>query len=272
MAYFQRAFSARMELLKRQTICQDHERAVQLIGACQDLERYAQSPEKALNEATLVRAGKLFTSRLDLQWVGGDARTAENSFFRINVSATILDDTRALIHAGRGHKFWSEFPATAQRKTEQLPHDINEVSSRPILEDPIKTVELPVAGHSYSPHSFQMLLHLVDMVNDITAAMWMPQKPPGEARSAPYSRDSIDAPVPCVICKTRLHSRSISADHETKLSQRGFPVPRLSLREESITRASSIGWERKRSGKQSMLTDDACSDRRARSFCASAAS
>lgn len=37
-------------------------------------------------------------------------------------------------------------------------------------------------------------------------------------------------------------------------------------------RASGIGWERKRSGKQSMLTDDACSDRKASSFCGSAAS
>ena len=127
-----------------------------------------------------------------MQWVGGDAKTAESSFFKINVSATILDDTelsllrarrkphaigpRALIHAGRGHKFWSEFPSAAQKDTEQLAQDINDILFKPILEDPIKTVELPVAGHSYSTHSFQMLLDLVNLVNDISPAMWMQQR------------------------------------------------------------------------------------------------
>jgi hypothetical protein len=72
-----------------------------------------------------IKARKLFTSKLDLQWVGGDAKTAERSFFKINVSATMIDETelailkartlpnaiatRALIHAGRGHKFWLDF-------------------------------------------------------------------------------------------------------------------------------------------------------------------
>jgi hypothetical protein len=183
--------------------------AVQLIGTYQDLKRYAQSPERAPNEATLVRARKLFTSKLDLQWVGGDAKTAENSFFKINVSATILDDTelsllqarrkpnaiatRALIHAGRGHKFWSEFALAEQKQTESLAHDVNEVLFKPILEDPIKTVELPVAGHSYSPHSFQMLLDLVNMVNGISPVMWMQQKTTKKNKSSPLQQIADDA-------------------------------------------------------------------------------
>jgi hypothetical protein len=162
---------------------------IEKIGTYADLKYYSQNPEKAPNEKIRVLARKLFTSKLDLQWTGGDAKTAENSFFKINVSATIIDDTelsvlkarhkpnaiatRALIHAGRGHKFWMGFPSAAQTEIERLASDVHQTLFKPILEDPIKTVELPVAGHSYSPSSFQMLLDLVNMTNNITPAMWI---------------------------------------------------------------------------------------------------
>jgi len=162
---------------------------VEQIGTYANLKFYAQYPEKAPSEEVKITARKLFNSRLDLQWVGGDARTAERSFFKINMSATIIDDTelailkarkkpnaiatRALMHAGRGHKFWSEFPAEAQKEIERLAQQIYDALFKPILEDPIKTVELPAGGQSYSAHSFQMLLDIVNTVNKITPAEWI---------------------------------------------------------------------------------------------------
>ncbi len=35
--------------------------------------------------------------------------------------------TRALMHAGRGHKFWIGFPADGQAEIEKLAHEIHEV-------------------------------------------------------------------------------------------------------------------------------------------------
>jgi hypothetical protein len=165
---------------------------VEQVGNYADLKFYAQNPEKAPNEATRIKARKLFTSKLDLQWVGGDAKTAESSFFKINISATMIDDTelailkarrlpnaiatRALIHAGRGHKFWLDFGKGEQSEIEALAFKAHEVLFKPVLQDPITTTELPVAGQGYSSQSFQMLIDLVNMVNGITPKMWMEPK------------------------------------------------------------------------------------------------
>lgn len=171
------------------------------IGTYADLKVYAQNPDQAPNEKTRVLARKLFTSKLDLQPVGGGAQTAEKSFFKINMSATIIDDTelailkarrkpnaiatRALMHAGRGHKFWMAFPPDGQEQIESLANEIHEVLFKPIIEDPITTTDLPVAGNSYGPQSFQLLLDLVNMANSITPAMWIEPKRPPKKRSQP---------------------------------------------------------------------------------------
>jgi len=162
---------------------------IEKIGPYAELKIYAQKPETAPSTETLIKARKLFTSKLDLQWVGGDAATAERSFFKINISATMIDDTelailkarklpnaiatRALIHAGRGHKFWVDFDDAKQKEIEALALKAHEVLFKPILEDPITTTELPVAGGSYSSQSFRMLIDLVNMVNGVTPRMWM---------------------------------------------------------------------------------------------------
>jgi hypothetical protein len=162
---------------------------IRKIGTYADLRSWAQYPDRAPNEEARVTARKVFTSKLDLQWVIGDAVTAERSFFKINVSATTIDDTefailkarrlpnaiatRALIHAGRGHKFWVKFAESEQREIERLAQRAHEVLFKPILENPITTTELPIAGGSYSAQSFRMLIDLVNMVNDVTPRMWM---------------------------------------------------------------------------------------------------
>ncbi|MGD1098404.1 MAG: DUF262 domain-containing protein [Bryobacteraceae bacterium] len=76
-------------------------------------------------DQTRRRAQTLVMRALTLQWITGDAKIAETSFFKINSQGTPLDDTekllitnrlkpiaisaRAILRAGTGHKYWSGF-------------------------------------------------------------------------------------------------------------------------------------------------------------------
>lgn len=112
------------------------------------------------------RANRLFTRGLQLQWVQGSAAVAESSFFKINSQGTPLDDTeemllrnrkkpfsvgaRAIVRAGSGHKYWSYFPADQQKIIEARAHEIYELLFEPEIEEPIRTLDLPLGG-SVSP-------------------------------------------------------------------------------------------------------------------------
>src|SRR3546814_7732590 len=72
---------------------------------------------------------------LPIQWVNGDVDKAESSFFKINTKGTPLDNieelllqnrhkpiaiaARAIIRAGKGHKYWSRFDDEIAEKVEQ---------------------------------------------------------------------------------------------------------------------------------------------------------
>jgi hypothetical protein len=158
------------------------------IGAYQRLKYIAANPTNSPDATTLRRARNIATFKIDLQWVEGNAATAEKSFFKINGSASPIDATelaiikarrkpnavatRALMNAGTGHKYWSDFPEKTQDKIEALSREIYDGLFRPILESPIKTLDLPIAGQAYSANAFKMIVDLVNMVNSVTPAMW----------------------------------------------------------------------------------------------------
>lgn len=112
------------------------------------------------------RAHILFTRGLNLQWVQGTASVAETSFFKINSQGTPLDDTeelllrnrkkpiaigaRAILRAGSGHKYWSAFSGDRQGKIQNLARELKEVLFDPEVDQPIKTLDLPLGG-SVSP-------------------------------------------------------------------------------------------------------------------------
>jgi len=162
------------------------------IGAYQRLKYIVQNPSETPSDTMLRRARNMGTFKIDLQWVEGNAATAEKSFFKINGSASIIDPTelgiikarrkpnaiatRALMHAGSGHKYWSAFPQPTIDEIEKLSRDIYEALFKPILEAPIKTLDLPIAGQGYSANSFKMMFDLVNLVNEVTAAMWQEEK------------------------------------------------------------------------------------------------
>lgn len=112
------------------------------------------------------RAQVLATRALALQWITGDAKVAESSFFKINSQGTPLDDTekllitnrhkpiaisaRAILRAGTGHKYWSAFDLSCIESIEKVTSEFHERIFKPEATEPLKTLELPVGG-SVSP-------------------------------------------------------------------------------------------------------------------------
>ena len=96
------------------------------------------------------RAGNLVTRALDLQWVQGNADVAETSFFNINSQGTPLDTvesmlirnrrkpiaiaSRAILRAGAGHKYWSQFSIARQTQIETAAEEFHELLFDPVLE------------------------------------------------------------------------------------------------------------------------------------------
>ncbi|MGH8493312.1 MAG: HNH endonuclease [Moraxellaceae bacterium] len=140
-----------------------------------------QNPEKSDAEL-LSRAKSLASSAMKLQWVRGDAKKAEDSFFKINQSASPINKTemkllksracpnamaaRAIIHSGTGHKYWSGFEKEKQTEISEISKVINDLLFTPNLKAPIKTLDLPVAGKGYSAQTLPLVFDFVNLVND----------------------------------------------------------------------------------------------------------
>lgn len=174
------------------------------IGAYQRLKYIAANPSNSPDELTLRRARNIGTFKIDLQWVEGSPATAEQSFFKINGNASPIDPTeleiikarrkpnavatRALMNAGTGHKYWSEFPAATRELIESLSREIYDGLFRPLLDTPIKTLDLPIAGQPYSANAFKMIFDLVNMVNNVTPAMWADEPKDAKKRKSGVER------------------------------------------------------------------------------------
>ena len=139
------------------------------------------NPDKA-DRAVLERAQKLATLTVQLQWVRGDSTKAEASFFKINEEAAPINDTekkllkarkkpnaiaaRAIIRSGTGHKYWSKFEQSKQESIEKLAKEINEILFSPQIENPIKTLDVPLAGKGYSSQTLTLILDLINITNN----------------------------------------------------------------------------------------------------------
>lgn len=131
-------------------------------------------------------AGALATGGITLQWVRGDAASAERSFHTINTEQTPIGDlevrlirdrrcpntiaARALVQVGTGQYYYSSFPRDNQEEIKKIAHSIYDDLFVPPLETPIKTLDLPVAGRGYSSDSLSLVLDVVEFVNPRPAA------------------------------------------------------------------------------------------------------
>lgn len=131
----------------------------------------------------LDRARNLGALGIQLQWVEGDVRKAEDSFFKINQKAAPIGETeirllqarktpngvaaRAIMRSGSGHKYWSDFPQEKQENIEKLAQEIHELIFEPKLKNPIKTLDVPIVGNLSSSEKLELILEFVNIVNNI---------------------------------------------------------------------------------------------------------
>lgn len=145
--------------------------------------RYAIQNQETSPKDLLEGVKRLASLALQLQWVKGDADKAENSFFKINQQAAPIGKTelrllqsrnkpnslaaRAIMRSGTGHKYWSKFTEEKQENVESIAKEINNMLFTPPLKTPVKTLDLPVAGHGYSAQTLTLILDLVNSANNV---------------------------------------------------------------------------------------------------------
>lgn len=146
-----------------------------------DIGSWAQIQGK-INDATLdaserKRLTTIISRGLPIQWVKGDADKAESSFFMINTKGTPLDDieelllrsrkkpisiaARAIIRAGKGHRYWSDFAKEKVHEIESLASQLHTVLFDPELHTPIKTLDLPLGGPKGVRNALKVLIEVI---------------------------------------------------------------------------------------------------------------
>jgi len=151
-------------------------------GSMRDLQLSREHPDKVKPEIA-ARATSLAGLAIQVQWVEGDSSKAESSFFKINQQASPIDKTefkvlkarkqpngiaaRAIIRSGKGHKYWSAFSEENQTKIQEIAREINTMLFEPELDNPIKTLDLPIAGKMYAAQSLPLILEFINIVNEV---------------------------------------------------------------------------------------------------------
>jgi hypothetical protein len=135
------------------------------------------------NPDFLNKAKNLGAFSIQIQWVVGDASKAEHSFFRINQQGAPLNNAelkllqsrkkgnaiaaRAIIWAGKGHKYWGNFTAENQKKIQEIAEEINELFFTPPLKTPVKSLDLPIAGKITASQTLPLIFDFINIVNQI---------------------------------------------------------------------------------------------------------
>ena len=153
------------------------------IGAFKDYKLATNYPEKVKPEI-VTRAKNLGALAIQLQWVSGSSSKAEASFLKINQKASPIDPTelrilkarkkpnavaaRAIVRSGKGYKYWSDFSEENQAKVQSLASEVNKILFNPELDNPIKTLDLPIGGKVYSSQGLPLILDFINIVNGVT--------------------------------------------------------------------------------------------------------
>jgi hypothetical protein len=156
----------------RQIINQD-------IGSFKDFKDALFEPDIAA-EHVKKRLKNFGTRALQLQWVDGDSKKAESSFFKINQKSTPISDTeiailearrmpaglcsRAILRGGQGYKYWNVFSPELSEKIQSEAETINNLIFKPELNTPIKTLDLPLGGKNHASNSLSMVFELVKLL------------------------------------------------------------------------------------------------------------
>lgn len=191
------------------------------IGSYEDYKLALTHPNKVPPEIG-KRAKNLAALAIQLQWVEGDASTAENSFFKINQQAAPINKTelkllksrkkpssiaaRAIIRSGKGHKYWSSFEQKKQNEIQEIANEINTILFDPKLQTPIKTLDIPIGGKVYSAQTLPLIHEFVNVVNGS-----------GENSKQTEHDDRTGEETIKVLNKVRKVARIINSNHPSSL-------------------------------------------------------
>ena len=133
----------------------------------------------------LEKALSLGRTSIQLQWVTGGAEKAELSFFKINQKASKINETeiellksrrkafaitsRAIIRAGTGHQYWSNFDPKIMDEIVSLAKEIHSLIFLPKTPGTIRTLDLPLIKKHNSPQTNSFIFDLVKKCNGVPA-------------------------------------------------------------------------------------------------------
>ncbi|MEI2266783.1 GmrSD restriction endonuclease domain-containing protein [Erwinia sp. CGal63] len=147
------------------------------IGKWSEIEKKMQDINN--NEEESKRLANVYIRALQVQWVKGDSDKAESSFFNINKKGTPLDEVeetllrhrkkpisiaaRAIIRAGKGHRYWSSFSSDKTKKVEEIASKLNMSLFDPDIKSQIKTLDLPLGGSRGVRLALDILIDLISI-------------------------------------------------------------------------------------------------------------
>lgn len=147
------------------------------IGSWADIESKTGTENENMGSEERRKLNAIISRGLPIQWVKGDADKAESSFFKINTKGTPLDEieelilknrkkpiaiaSRAVIRAGKGHRYWSSFNKDNSEIIEELSKNLHQTLFDPELHRPVKTLDLPLGGPRGVRTAMQALIELM---------------------------------------------------------------------------------------------------------------
>ena len=75
--------------------------------------------------------------------------------------------SRVIVRNGTGHKYWKDFSSEGQKQVEGFGRLIYSALYSPPLDPPIRTPDLPIAGHGYGTQTLPLIFDFVNIANGI---------------------------------------------------------------------------------------------------------
>jgi hypothetical protein len=154
-----------------------------VVGSYADHELAREHPDK-VKPHVITQATALSNAAIPIQYVIGTSAKAEDSFKKINEQGASLNPTerkilagrktprciaaRAIIKAGKGYNYWAGFDAMVQITLQNSAKEIHDLLFLPKLKNPIKTLDLPMAGKMYSNNKLNLVWDFISIVNPPT--------------------------------------------------------------------------------------------------------
>ncbi|AVK86834.1 hypothetical protein C3943_26865 [Lysinibacillus sp. B2A1] len=152
------------------------------IGSFKEIFNIRRQSEDVSAEKIKI-ANSLGSLAIQVQWVEGDSSSAEESFLKINQSATKISNAeleliksrnqahaiaaRAIVRAGKGHKYWSGFSDEEQNRIQEISKSIHTIlfGNRTMSLDNLN--DLPIGGSFSSNFTLDVVTQTVKICNDI---------------------------------------------------------------------------------------------------------